>query len=124
MNPSKTLLLYLSIAPCIALVEDDAKNRPVSKVINVLKDMVTQLEKEAEEDEETYEKFGCWCTTNDKEKTKSIADGEERISSLNSAIAELTADSMQLNSEIKNLNAEVAKNQKALATATALRKNQ
>merc|ERR1719331_1548424 len=122
--PAAILLLLACVTqPSVASVQEDAKNRPVSKVITVLKDMVTQLEKEAEEDEETYEKFGCWCTTNDKEKTKSIADGEERISSLNSAIAELTADSMQLNSEIKNLNTEVEKNQKALATATALRKN-
>jgi len=122
--------LFALLLTCAALpragaaVVGQAKNRPVSKVITLLKDMVTQLEKEAEEDEETYEKFGCWCTTNDKEKTKSIADGEDRISSLNSAIAELTADSMQLNTEIKNLNTEVEKNQKALATATALRKNQ
>jgi len=29
-----------------------AKNRPVTKVVNLLKDMLKQLEKEAEEDEE------------------------------------------------------------------------
>ena len=34
----------------------DAKNRPVSKVITLLKDMLKQLEKEAEEDEEIYDK--------------------------------------------------------------------
>ena len=27
--------------------------------------MISQLEKEAEEDEEVYETMGCWCTTND-----------------------------------------------------------
>ena len=53
-----------------------AKNRPVAKVINVLKDMRKQLEKEKEDDEETYGKRACWCQTNDEQKTKAIADAE------------------------------------------------
>ncbi len=32
------------------------KNRPVTKVVNMLKDMAKQLEKEAEEDEDVYDK--------------------------------------------------------------------
>jgi hypothetical protein len=99
----------------------DAKNRPVSKVITLLKDMVSQLEKEAEEDEEVYETMGCWCETNDKAKTKSIADAEQAISDLTAAIEGLTASSARLNTEIANLEKEVAKNSQALDTATALR---
>merc|ERR1719487_127373 len=102
----------------------DEKNRPVSKVITLLKDMVAQLEKEAEEDEEVYETMGCWCETNDKEKTKSIADAESRISSLTAAIEEMTGKSARLNTEIANLEKEVAKNSQALDQATALRAKQ
>ena len=94
-----------------------AKNRPVSKVITLLKDMLKQLEKEAEEDEEIYDKMACWCETNDKEKTKSIADAEARISDLTTKIEELTASSARLNTEIKNLEKEVAENQSALDKA-------
>merc|ERR1719379_1186269 len=83
--------------------------------------MLKQLEKEAEEDEEIYEKLACWCETNDKEKTKAIADAEAHIADLTSQIEELAATSARLNTEIKNLEAEVAENQKALDTATALR---
>merc|ERR1712217_413462 len=79
----------------------DAKNRPVSKVITLLKDMLKQLEKEAEEDEEIYDKMACWCETNDKEKTKSIAEAEARIEELTTKIEELTAQSARLNTEIK-----------------------
>merc|ERR1719456_886958 len=80
---------------------EGAKNRPVSKVITLLKDMLKQLEKEAEEDEEIYDKMACWCETNDKEKTKSIADAEARISDLTTKIEELTANSARLNTEIR-----------------------
>jgi len=104
--------------------EEAAKNRPVSKVITLLKDMLKQLEKEAEEDEEIYDKMACWCETNDKEKTKAIADAEARIEDLTTMIEELTAASARLNTEIKNLEGEVAKNQEALDKATALRQKQ
>ena len=101
-----------------------AKNRPVSKVITLLKDMLKQLEKEAEEDEEIYDKMACWCETNDKEKTKSIAEAEARISDLTTKIEELTANSARLGTEIKNLEKEVAANQAALDAATAIRQKQ
>merc|ERR1719330_1193959 len=101
-----------------------AKNRPVSKVITLLKDMLKQLEKEAEEDEEIYDKMACWCETNDKEKTKAIADAEAKIADLTTKIEELTASSARLNTEIKNLEEEVAQNQDSLAKATALREKQ
>merc|ERR1719171_2599387 len=83
--------------------------------------MLKQLEKEAEEDEEIYENLACWCETNDKEKTKAIADAEAHIADLTSQIEELAATSARLNTEIKNLEAEVAENQKALDDASALR---
>merc|ERR1719223_1527440 len=103
---------------------EDAKNRPVTKVITLLKDMQKQLEKEAEEDEEIYDKLACWCTTNDREKTKSIAEAEDRIEDLTNKIEEYTALSAQLNTEIKNHEKEVAENQVALDKATALREKQ
>merc|ERR1719450_1383951 len=86
--------------------------------------MLKQLEKEAEEDEEIYDQLACWCETNDKEKTKSIADAEARIEDLTVKVEELTAGSARLNTEIKNLEKEVAANQEALDQATAIREKQ
>jgi chromosome segregation ATPase len=104
--------------------EEAAKNRPVTKVVNLLKDMLKQLEKEAEEDEEIYDQLACWCETNDKGKTKSIADAETRIKDLTVQIEELSAASSRLNTEIKNLDKEVAENQAALDAATAIRQKE
>merc|ERR1719160_721698 len=100
---------------------ESAKEYPVTKVVNLLKDMIKQLEKEAEEDEEIYEKLACWCHTNDKEKTKAIADAEALIETLTSTISELAATSARLSTEIKNLEAEVKEEQDALDQATAMR---
>merc|ERR1719440_2518178 len=100
------------------------KNRPVTKVINLLKDMQAQLEKEGEEDQEVFEKIACWCETNDKDKTTSIDDAEGLITDLTATIEEATATSARLNTEIKNLASEIAKNQAALDQATSLRQKE
>merc|ERR1719191_2623656 len=83
--------------------------------------MLVTLEKEAEEDETVYEKMVCWCNTNDKEKTKSIKDAEAHIEALTHSIEEGTAASARLNTEIANLEKEVAANQNALDKAQAMR---
>merc|ERR1719240_1384466 len=68
--------------------------------------------------------MGCWCETNDKAKTKAIADGEQMTNRLVAAIEDHTANSARLNTEISNLEKEVAKNSDALDKATALRKKE
>merc|ERR1719428_181334 len=83
--------------------------------------MQKTLEKEAEEDETTYEKIVCWCNTNDKEKAKSIKIAETRIEDLTKSIEDGTATSARLNTEIKNHEKEVAANQAALDKAGAMR---
>ena len=103
---------------------NSAKNRPVTKVINLMKDMQAGLEKEGKEDQEVYEKVTCWCETNDKDKTTAISDAESHITDLTSTIEEATASSARLNTEIKNLATEIAKNQAALDKATELRKKE
>merc|ERR1740120_107782 len=124
LSPAPCLCFDASVASLLSFDEKSAKNRPVSKVITLLKDMLKQLEKEAEEDEEIYDKLACWCEVNDREKTKSIAEAEQRIKELTTTIEETTALSARLSTEIKNLEKEVAEDQESLATATALREKQ
>jgi len=128
------LLLAGIVAPSAALKaelrssltfdEEAAKKGGVGKVITLLKDMLKQLEKEAEEDEEIYDQLACWCETNDKEKTKSIGDAESKIEQLTTSIEDLTAGSSRLTTEVKNLEKEVAKNQEALDQATEIRQKE
>lgn len=53
----------------IESLQKAAKKRPVSKVITLLMDLCKQVDKEAEEDEDTSDKMAYWCETNDREKT-------------------------------------------------------
>jgi len=102
----------------------EAKEHPVSRVVKLLQDMKGQLEKEADADEEVYSKMACWCSTNDKGKTKSISDAGARIANLENTIEKMTSLSATLNGEISGLNKEVAANEKSLEVATTLRAKQ
>merc|ERR1719498_997131 len=83
--------------------------------------MEAQLQEEAKEDEDLYDKLVCWCETNDKEKTKEIADGKQSITELTAAIEENTALASTRETEIGELQTEVAGLEKALEEAGALR---
>jgi len=106
-----------------AMERDSDKNweKPIAKVIGMLKDMQAQLTKEADEDAEMYEKMGCWCETNDKEKTKAIADAEKRITALTASNEADTSKISQLETEIEKLGKEIAKATDVLSQATAIR---
>jgi len=113
-----------TVSSAVETQSEADKNRPITKVITLLKDMLKQLEKEAKDDEDVYDKLTCWCKTNDREKTKAIAEAEAKIADLTTRIEELTAGSARLNTEIKNLEKEVAKNQESLDKATEIRQKQ
>jgi len=113
-----------TVSSAIETRSEADKNRPITKVITLLKDMLKQLEKEAKDDEDVYDKLTCWCKTNDREKTKAIAEAEAKIADLTTRIEELTAGSARLHTEIKNLEKEVAKNQESLDKATEIRQKQ
>jgi len=124
MKFANLLFAFLAVARGLRFDESSAKNYPVSKVIQLLRDMKGQLEKEQDADQAIYEKLACWCTTNDKEKTKAISDAGTKLVNLESSILRLTAQSAQLNVEIGGLKKEVVQNQQSLDTATAIRGRQ
>merc|ERR1711865_807576 len=76
LTPALGLKLETSMSSSLTFDSEAAKNRPVTKVITLLKDMSKQLEKEGDEDQDIYDKMACWCLTNEKEKKKSIEDAE------------------------------------------------
>jgi hypothetical protein len=114
----------LRLIGALSFDAEAAKEHPVSRVVELLKDMKKDLEAEADADEAVYEKLACWCETNDKGKTKAIADAEDRIKDLDATIQKMAALSQTLQVEIKALEKELAADQKALETATAMREKE
>jgi len=122
MNAIVLLALFSSSAFAMDVASADGNwQKPIAKVVGLLKDMETQLQKEADEDAEMFEKMGCWCETNDKEKTKAIADAKRHIDELTAAIEAGTAKSSELDTQLAKLAEDIAKQNSALSQATAIR---
>merc|ERR1719387_164537 len=98
--------------------------KPIAKVVRLLKEMSTELEKEAKDDEDMMEKLGCWCVTNEKEKTKAVADAKNKVTDLTASIEEFTAKSAQLKVDIESLKSEVAEKSTSIEESTALREKE
>lgn len=86
--------------------------------------MQEQLEEEAKADEETYEKFKCWCHDNSVAKEKAVKEAQLVSRELTERVAILLSKGQRLKAEVEATEDEVAKNKAALDTATALRKQQ
>merc|ERR1719197_234402 len=80
---------------------EDSSANPVTRVVNLLKEMQETLKKEMDEDEELYEKAACWCNNNEYETKEKIAAMLKEIKELEAKIEELTAKSAELNTLIK-----------------------
>merc|ERR1719313_1152769 len=97
---------------------------PVQKVARLLTEMKDQLDADAKSDEELFEKLGCFCRVNKKDKTEAVAAAEKAIVSYKQAIEELTAKSAEYSATITRLNGEVAKAEAALNQATSIREKE
>jgi len=120
-------LLLFVLADALTLVQRrgaDVKVNPVTKVVKMLEEMKATAEKEAKEDDEVYANMGCWCETNDKEKTEAIKVAEARIEELSAAIETGTAHAGELATQISALKDDIAADQDALAEAKAIREKE
>ena len=97
---------------------------PVQRVVALLGKMKAELEAEAKNEAEMYDKQVCWCETNEKEKTKAIADAEAKDIELGAEIESRGARFGELSAKIDIMKKQVAKDTEALATATSIREKE
>merc|ERR1719421_726460 len=90
------------------------KVTPIQRVVALLKDMQATLEKEADSDQDLYDKLACWCETNDKGKTAAIATAKQMIADATATIEETTARNKELTTQIASLKEEIAENTASL----------
>jgi len=124
--PSALLLLLVAASASATMqpAGQSANQSPIRRVVTLIEEMKAQVSKEGEADTEAYDKYACWCETNDREKTAAIATAEERIDSLSSAIEEYAAQITTLKTEIEALDKDLEEAQKSLETAAAQREKE
>jgi hypothetical protein len=80
---------------------------PISRVVELLKGLADQAEKEGKKEEDLYETYVCWAKTVIDTKTATNAAAESRIDELETYIADLDAGRIELTSERVDLEKEI-----------------
>jgi len=113
------LLSGVAAKPSAALT--DSSLSPIQKVVTLVTEMKAETQKEGEQDLLAYDKYKCWCETTTGEKTTAISDAEAKLAELSSFVEEAAAREGELKSELAGLEADIASDTEALATATKMR---
>merc|ERR1719299_32534 len=116
-----TMLLTTSASFLSRDQDMSLKERPVAKVVRMLKDMQAELNKEMEDDKAVYEMLTCWCETNEKEKVKAIELGEAKQADLEAELGEAAAKMKELKGKIATATDDYNKSWEALKEANSMR---
>jgi len=97
---------------------------PVTRVVELLKGLAQQTEKEGKIEEGMYEDYVCWGKSIINQKTASNAAANSRIDELEAYIADLDSGRVELTSERADLEKEIAELMSDMESATAMRKKE
>jgi len=101
-----------------------AYKSPIKRVVSLLGKMKAELEHEAKNEAEMYDKMVCWCETNEKEKTQAISDADARDKQLSSEVESRSARFGSLGTNIEGMKKEVADLTESLKKATSIREKE
>jgi len=102
-------------------VSEQTDTSPIRKVVKMMEDMRTQLEKEAKEEAELFEKAMCMCDGGDVELKKVIAHMTGEVDRLTSKQAEEKAERAQLVQDVATHKDDLANTKKTLYEAEEIR---
>jgi len=101
-----------------------AREKPVSKVVKMLKDMLDKSKTEGDEEQKLYGKFKCYCDDNEKEKKKSIRDLNKELGLLKNDIEALQGSNGELSLQVAKLKADITENEMTTKEAKAVREDE
>jgi hypothetical protein len=113
--------LTLLAAAMAGRVTSDAAESPVERVIDLLKNLKSQVETEGTSEATSYNEFACFCKDKNTAKVNSIDTRETESSRLTASIKQLTAKTAELSASIQATEASLAAHEASLARATELR---
>jgi len=109
--------------PVWAMAITDAE-RPITRVVNLLKSLDEKLESDFKADEKVFENFECWYKSVVAGKTASNSDANSRIESLETYIKDIEAGNIEFTTERTDLTKQVAGLERDLEAASTLREEQ
>merc|ERR1712210_146312 len=101
-----------------------ADTNPLSKVYDLMDELVAKINKEGEAEAKAYKEYFDWCDDMAKNAGFEIKTAESKKEKLEATIAELTSSITVAMSKIEELVAAIAADDAELKNATAIRKKE
>jgi hypothetical protein len=117
-------LSCLAILALVAAAAGADDTTPVEKVVNMLTDLKGHLVADGKSEEQTYNKYACWCEKTSARKASDITEAENELRAVGQQILKLKGQVDTLTAEIKELNENLEENNEEQEQATALRAKQ
>jgi chromosome segregation ATPase len=118
------LILACGAGAAVHASSTSAGANPIRKVVTMLQMMQKKVEAEGEKEKELFDKFMCYCKNSGGDLAKGIADSEDKVGELPSAIEEAEASLKQLKEDLKKAQTDRAAAKAAIAEATAIREKE
>jgi chromosome segregation ATPase len=126
MAAGMTLFSLLVIAAPLTLyaAEQQHRENPIRKVVNMLTSMQAKVNEEAKSEQALFDKYMCYCQTSGGDLDASIKEGENKIESLTAALKSATEKKKQTEADLKEHQTSRADAKAAMAAATAMREKE
>jgi len=101
-----------------------AQDGPVKKVVQLLKDMLSETEANAKKDKDTFTKMNCWCKKTKKETTDGLGEAAECITTQTAAAETASGLHSQKKTQSEHLEADITELESQIEEATSQRKKE
>eukprot|EP00746_Dinoflagellata_sp_MGD_P124572 gnl/MRDRNA2_/MRDRNA2_59170_c0_seq1.p1 gnl/MRDRNA2_/MRDRNA2_59170_c0~~gnl/MRDRNA2_/MRDRNA2_59170_c0_seq1.p1 ORF type:complete len:739 (+),score=261.77 gnl/MRDRNA2_/MRDRNA2_59170_c0_seq1:97-2313(+) len=118
------LAIFVSVVFGIGAVSIKDKENPIRKIVTTLENMQKELEHEADNEKELFDKAMCVCETGEKELQGVIDFSNGEITRLTSKIESETAEKQKLDKDLEAHAKDKVDTEESLAEATALREKE
>jgi len=114
----KGLSTFFILAFLLGAVARQKGDNAVTRVVGLLTDLQTRIEKDGESEQATYDKYACWCEKTTGKTAATITTVKDILKTTGNTILKLKGSVATLSSEIAGLSEDIKKNQDQQAEQT------
>jgi len=118
------LLSLVAVQAATIQGKEQMSENPIRRIVNLLQMMAKEVEEDGEKDEEMHEKYLCYCETNEKKLSDSVAALEEKIPQIEASIKEAVSTKEQLVADLAKHKKDREDAKAAIDTATEQREKE
>merc|ERR1719281_2377960 len=93
------ILFFILAAPSMGVVLSAGAN-PIRKIVTLMQNMQKEIEAEGAKEKELFDKFMCYCNSNNGELTKAVADAKAQVEQLTAKLKSEEAEKAQTAQEL------------------------